>query len=76
MSPSGLKCTKYYKQLQKFDTKLHTSFVTLQIVKSERLKGLNINELFLIFWFINAPLKLKIGRNCAQINSPYEGKKF
>ena len=59
----GLKCTKYYKQLQKFDTKLHASFVTLQMVKSERLKGLNINELILIFWFINTPLELKIGRN-------------
>ena len=63
MSLLGLKCTKYYKHLQKFDTKLHTSFVTLQMVKSERLEGLNFNVLISIFWFTNTRLELKMGRN-------------
>ena len=63
MSPLGLKCTKYYKQLQKLNTNLHTSFVTLQMVKSERLKGLKFIVLISIFWLINTPLELKMGKN-------------
>ena len=63
MNTLGLNARNITNNCKKFNENLHTSFVTLQMVKSERLKGLNFNVLISIFWFINTPLELKMGRN-------------